>query len=99
MAQLTKGARAALEAIADDLADLRDRANLISARVKSNPDFARDKASQQLDYIAHIERVLRDEIAPLLQRQAPSIEQRLDEMERRLRQLEDGRIVVLRKEA
>lgn len=95
----TKGARAVLDAIYADLARMDERARLAGDVVKRNPELSRDYAGDVRTIGAELQRLIRDELEPLLERRAPRVEERLAEIEERLTRLEGGAVLRLRREA
>ena len=102
MPQLTKGARAALNKVAALSADITAELQESRAKAKFDPDETRERIDAALNYLDSIQRVMDEQIAPLLERQAPEYEKRLSELEQRMRDIEQqqaGIIVPLRRKA
>lgn len=91
--QLTKGARAALDRIADELGALRLYAQEARDNAKRNPILSQDASADVIDCALRIAVILKEEIEPLLERRAGSKEdataRRLDQLEAQVQQLRD----------
>ncbi len=94
MPQLTKGARTALDQVAACAADIRAELAVADAKVKSNPELAQRRIDDALAALAHLMRVVDEDLTPLLERQAPQYERRLAELEQRIARLEQPRSVI-----
>ena len=100
MPQLTKGARSALDRVAALATDMRRDLALARDRTKFNPEYSRDKIDAALAALGRLEDVIRTDMLPLLERQAPEYEKRLAELEQRVKDLEHSRTVIpLRRKA
>ena len=90
MPQLTKNARRVLDQLDATLVDIADEARLGYDKARFNPDYTRDRLTAIQNDVAEIRKMIRQQIEPLLERQAPQYDKRLAELEARLARLEES---------
>lgn len=100
MPQLKKGARQVIDLLLADVAALRALRAEGKPQSKHNPDYANecwDDAGRVCD---RLEERINNDLAALLVRQAPEYDQRLDQLEQRIKVLEAAdKVTRFRKEA
>lgn len=82
---LTKGARASLDLIRDQLKAIRLYAAEARAEAKRNPVLAQTACADIIDCVLDVDRILKDQLEPLLERRSGpkelSVQGRLDALE------------------
>lgn len=97
---LTHGGKKLLEALRADEADALGLLDLAAERIRYNPDFAVSQIRKAQDLIRHAARERDERLPPMIQRGAPPLEQRIEELERWRAEIErTATIRPIRKEA
>ncbi len=101
MAQLKRGARTALDQLLAAIAEADEQRRLALRVAITNPRYNQDKLIEQGGVLDRL-RILVANLEPLLERNEraePDILQRLEELERRMHDIETQRVIPFRKEA
>lgn len=96
---LRHGARQLMEMFQADEDEAMRLLDLAISRLKYNPDFAIEKIHAAQARIAAIKERRTQELPDMLQKAAPPVERRIDELEARIAQLEQGNVIRLKREA
>ena len=96
---LRHGARQLMDMFQADEDEAMRLLELAVARVKYNPDFAIDQIHKAQKIILDIRKRRTQELPELLQKAAPPIERRMDELEARLAALEQPNVTRFKREA
>lgn len=96
---LRHGARQLMDMFQADEDEAMRLLELAVARLKYNPDFAIDQIHKAQKMILSIRERRTQELPMLLQKAAPPIERRMDEIESRLAALEQPNVTKFKREA